>query len=43
MSYESHKHYNGNLYASIAKDVKIQQLFIDLYANIVMNIKKINY
>jgi len=29
MSYESHKYYNGNLYA---KDVKNQQLFIDLHA-----------
>jgi hypothetical protein len=27
MSYESHKYHNGNLYASIAKDVKNQQLF----------------
>ncbi len=29
MSYESHKHYNGNLYASIAKDVKNQPLIMD--------------
>jgi hypothetical protein len=36
----SHKYYNGNLYASIAKDVKNQKLFMDLYANIVMDVKK---
>jgi len=39
MSYEAHKYYNGNLYASIAKDVKNQQLFMDLYAGFVMNVK----
>ncbi len=43
MSYESHKYYNGNLYASIAKDVKNQQLFMDLYSSIIMDVKKINY
>jgi len=43
MSYESHKYYNGNLYASIVKDVKNQQLFMDLYVDIVMYVKKINY
>ncbi len=43
MSYESHKYYNGNLYASIAKYVKNQQLFMDLYAGIIMDVKKINY
>jgi hypothetical protein len=43
MSYESHKYYNGNLYASIAKDVKNQQLSTNLYANTIMDIKKINY
>ncbi len=43
MSYESHKYYNGNLYASIAKDVKNQQLLQDLYAGIIMDVKKINY
>jgi hypothetical protein len=40
MSYESHKYYNGNLYASITKDVKNDQLFMDLYAGIVMDVKK---
>jgi hypothetical protein len=25
MSYESHKYYNGNLYANIAMDIKNQQ------------------
>jgi len=40
MSYESHKYYNGNLYANIAKDVKNQQLFMDLYASTVMDVKK---
>ncbi len=39
MSYESHKYYNGNLYASIAKDVKNQQL--DLYASIAVDVKKL--
>jgi hypothetical protein len=43
MSYESHKYYNGNLYVSIAKDVKNQQLFMDLCAGIVMDVKKMNY
>jgi len=36
MSYESHKYYN----ASIAKNVKNQQLFVDLYAGITMDVKK---
>jgi hypothetical protein len=40
MSYESHKYYNGNLYASNAKDVKNQQLFMDLHASIKMDLKK---
>jgi hypothetical protein len=40
MSYESHKYYNENLYASIAKDVKNQQLFMDLHASIAMDVKK---
>jgi len=39
----SHKYYNGNLYASMAKDVKVQQLFIDLYVGTIMDVKKINY
>ncbi len=39
MSYESHKYYNGNLYASITKDVKNQQLFMDLHASIAMDVK----
>jgi hypothetical protein len=43
MSYESHKYYNGNLYASNAKDVKNQQLFMDLHANIAMDVKTNNY
>ncbi len=43
MSYESHKYYNGNLYASIAKNVKNQQLFMDLFAGTIMDVKKINY
>jgi hypothetical protein len=43
MSYESHKYYNGNLYVSIAKDVKNQQLLMDLYVGTIMNVKKINY
>jgi hypothetical protein len=38
MSYESYKYYNGNLYGNIAKDVKNQQLFMDLYAGIVMDV-----
>jgi hypothetical protein len=42
MSYESHIYYNGNLYASIAKDVKNQQLLQDLYASITMDVKKPN-
>jgi len=40
MSYESHKYYNGNLYANNAKDVKNQQLFIDLRTGIAMEVKK---
>jgi hypothetical protein len=40
MSYESHKYYNGNLYVSNAKDVKNQQLFMDLHASIAMDVKK---
>ncbi len=40
MSYESHKYYNGNLYANNAKNVEIQQLFMDLHAGIVMDVKK---
>jgi hypothetical protein len=40
MSYESHKYYNGNLYASIAKDVKNQEPFMDLYVGIIMDVKK---
>jgi len=40
MSYESHKYYNGNLYASNAKDFKNQQLFMDLHAGITMDVKK---
>jgi hypothetical protein len=43
MSYESRKYYNGNLYASIAKNVKNQQLFMDLYVGTLMDVKKINY
>jgi hypothetical protein len=43
MSYEFYKYYNGNLYASIAKYVKNQQLFMDLYASILMDCKKVNY
>jgi len=35
LSYESHQYYNGNLYASMTKDVKNQQLFMDLYVGIV--------
>jgi len=41
MSYESYKYYNGNIYASNAKDVKNQQLFMDLHASITMVIKKL--
>jgi len=40
MSYESHKYYNGNLYASNTKDVKNQQLFMDLHVGIIMDVKK---
>jgi hypothetical protein len=40
MSHESHKYYNGNLYASIAKDIKNQQLFMELHVGIVMDVKK---
>ncbi len=40
MSYKSNKYYNENLYASNAKDVKNQQLFMDLHAGIVMDVKK---
>jgi hypothetical protein len=40
MSYESHKYYNGNLCANITKDVKIQQLFMDLHVGIVMDVKQ---
>jgi hypothetical protein len=39
MSHESYKYYNGNLYASIAKDVKYQQLFMELHLNIAMDVK----
>jgi len=42
LSYESHKYYNGKLYVSMAKDVKNQQLFMDQYANIAMDVKKTN-
>ncbi len=41
MSYESHKYYNGNLYASNAKYVKNQQLFMDLHVGIAMDVKKL--
>jgi hypothetical protein len=37
MSYESGKHCTRDLYA------KIQQLFMNLYAGIAMDVKKINY
>jgi hypothetical protein len=40
MSYESHKYYNGNLYASIVKEIKNQQLFMDLHVGIAMDVKK---
>jgi hypothetical protein len=43
MSYESHKYCNGDLYTGIAKDVKNQELFMNLYACIAMDVKKINY
>ncbi len=43
MSNESYKYYNGNLYASIAKDVKNQQLFMDLHAGIAIDVKTNNY
>jgi hypothetical protein len=39
MLYEFYKYYNGNLYASNAKNVKNQQLFMDLHAGIVMDVK----
>jgi hypothetical protein len=39
MSYESHKYYNANLYASNAKDVKNQQLFMDIHVGIAMDVK----
>jgi len=39
MSYDSHKYYNGNIYASITKDVKNQQLFMDLHACSAMDVK----
>jgi len=38
MSHESHKYYNGNLYAIIAKNVKNQQLFMDLYVGIIVDV-----
>jgi hypothetical protein len=41
MSYEFHKYYNGNLYVNIAKDVKHQQLFMDLHVGIAYGCKKI--
>jgi hypothetical protein len=40
MSYESHKYYNGNMYVSIAKDVKNQKLFMDLHVGITKDVKK---
>ncbi len=40
MSYESYKYYKWNLYASNAKDVKNQQLFMDLHVSIVIDVKK---
>jgi hypothetical protein len=43
MSYVSHKYYNGNSYASNAKDVKNQQLFMDVHAGIVMDVKTNKY
>jgi hypothetical protein len=39
MSYESHTYYNGNLYASNAKDVKNRQLFMHLHADITKDVK----
>jgi hypothetical protein len=39
MSYESYKYYNGNLYVSNAKNVKTQQLFMDLHVGITMDVK----
>jgi hypothetical protein len=33
MSYESNKYFNGNLYASNAKNVNNQQLFMDLHVD----------
>ncbi len=41
MSYESHKYYNGKLYVNNAKDVKNQQLFMDLHAGITMDVKNL--
>jgi hypothetical protein len=41
MSYEPHKYYNGNLYASNVKNVKNQQLFMDLHVGIIMDVKKL--
>ncbi len=43
MSYEAHKYQNGIQYASIVKDVKNQQLFMDLHAGIAMGVKANNY
>ncbi len=40
MLYEFRKYCNGNLCANITKDVKNQQVFIDLYVGIVMDVKK---
>ncbi len=40
MSCESHKYYNGNLYVSIAKYVKNQQLSMNLYAYTNMDVQK---
>ncbi len=39
ISYESYKYCNGNLYVTIAKDVKNQQLFTNLYVGIAMDVK----
>ncbi len=41
MSYESPKYSIGNLYASIAKDALNHWLFMDLFASIAMDVKKI--
>jgi hypothetical protein len=41
MLYESYKYYNGNLCASNAKDVKNQQLSMDLHMGIAMDVKKL--